>query len=113
MDAWKGTKGAPSAQVSTGIASYYSPWAAGQYNAGVTDSGALVANAQSAGMYEKYGSGKVEAGDIIVYNDGSTKVATGGKGAIGNNKKGKVTGSNDYTNSNGSYAAGVIKTSQK
>ena len=64
-------------------------------------------------MYEKYDTGKVDAGDIIVYNDGTTKVATGGKGAIGNNKKGKVTSSKDYTNNNGSYAAGVIKTSKK
>ena len=113
IEAWKGTKGAPSAQVSTGIASYYSPWAAEQYNAGVTNSGTLVNNAKSAGMYEKYDTGKVDAGDIIVYNDGTTKVATGGKGAIGNNKKGKVTSSKDYTNNNGSYAAGVIKTSKK
>lgn len=98
----------------TGISSYYSPWAAEQYNNGVVYVPTLIENAKAAGMYQRYGEGTLEPGDIIVYGDSHVVVSTGGYGYAGNStSKGKVVTAKDFTNMGGQYATGIIKTSRQ
>ncbi|MBP3723218.1 MAG: hypothetical protein J6I62_08225 [Selenomonadaceae bacterium] len=97
----------------TGISSYYSPWAAEQFNNGVVYVPTLIQNARAAGMYHRYGECTLEPGDIIVYGDSHVVVSTGGYGYAGNSSsKKKVVVGSDFTNMSGKYATGVIKTSR-
>ena len=118
INAFKGTSYAPDPAngcvwAATGISSYYSPWAAEQYNNGVVYVPTLIENAQAAGMYQRYGEGTLEPGDIIVYGDSHVVVSTGGNGYAGNStSQGKVVEGKDFTNMGGQYATGIIKTSR-
>ena len=112
ISAFKGQK-MESAQSATGIASYYSPFAAEEYNNGVYRVPSLVSDAQSAGLYERYGEGTIESGDIIVYGDSHVVVSTGGNGYVGSSSSsGKVVEGRDFTNMGGQYPTGIIKTSR-
>ena len=97
----------------TGVASYYSPWAANEYNSGVVDVPTLVSNAKANGMYEAYGGGNARPGDILVYNGNEHVVVFEGGGKyIGNSSsQGKVVEGKDFTQMGGAYVTGVIHTS--
>jgi len=118
IDAFKGASYTPDPAngcvwAATGIASYYSPWAAEEFNNGVVYVPTLIEDAKAAGMYERYGEGTLEPGDIIVYDDSHVVVATGGYGYAGNStKQRKVVTGTDFTNMSGKYATGIIKTSR-
>ena len=118
INAFEGTSYTPDPQngcvwAATGISSYYSPWAAEEFNNGVVYVPTLIADAQAAGMYERYGEGTLEPGDIIVYGDSHVVVSTGGYGYAGNStSQEKVIRASDFTNMGGQYATGIIKTSR-
>ena len=98
----------------TGISSYYSEFAAQEYNNGVVYVPTLVSDAQASGLYQRVGEGTIEAGDILVYGDMQhVVVATGGNGYAGNSSsRGKVIEDKDFTNMSGMYVTGIIKTSR-
>lgn len=76
-------------EAATEIASYYSPFAADEYNKGVVNVDTLVDDADKQGMVIPYDPDKVEKGDIIVYDTATEKqghvtVANGSGGYVGN-----------------------------
>lgn len=97
----------------TGYASYYSPWAAKEFNNGVVGVKALVTDAKNSGMYSTDFS-QLEAGDIIVYGDNDhVVVARGGSGDyVGNSSsKDEVVHGGNFYSMGGMYPVGIIKTS--
>lgn len=96
----------------TGVASYYSPWAANEFNNGVVYVPTLIADAKANGMYEPY-NGNASPGDILVYNGDEHVVVYEGDGKyIGNSSsQGKVVNGKDFTQMDGQYVTGVIHTS--
>lgn len=97
----------------TGYASYYSPWAAKEFNNGVVGVKALVTDAKNSGMYSTDFS-QLEAGDIIVYGDNDhVVVARGGSGDyVGNSSsKDEVVNGGNFYSMGGMYPVGIIKTS--
>lgn len=96
----------------TGYASYYSPWAASQFNNGVVSVPTLVQNAKNDGIYSTDFS-TLEAGDIIVYGDNDhVVVARGGESYVGNStSQDKVVNGGNLYSMGGLYPVGIIKTS--
>lgn len=119
IDAFKGKSYTPDPEngcvwAATGISSYYSEFAAQEYNNGVVYVPTLVGDAKAAGLYQRVDETTIEPGDMLVYTDERhVVVATGGSGYAGNSSsRGKVIEGKDFTNMSGMYVTGVIKSSR-
>lgn len=94
------------------IASYYSPWAAGEYKKGVVYVPTLCAHARQKCMYEEY-AGSFEMGDILVYGDEDhVVVSSGGYRYIGNSTSRRMIVEGDWRYM-GLELTGIIKTSRQ
>ncbi len=97
------------------IASYYSPWAANEYNLGVVYVPTLVNHAKNDNLYITFSENNLEPGDIIVYGDEDHVVVFEGDNEtsyIGNSSsRGYIVNGSDYHYMGGVYPTGIIKTS--
>ena len=82
----------------TGIAAYYSPWAANEHRNGVFYVPTLCAHADQAGILYDFSEDNLDVGDIIVFGDQDhVVIATGGYGYVGNSSsRGYVVEGSDY-----------------
>lgn len=115
-DAFLGTSYAPDPSngccwAATGIASYYSPWAANEHRNQVFYVPTLVQHARQDGLLEDF-DGTFERGDILVFGDDDhVVVAYGGNSYIGNSSsRGMVVIGNDF-NYMGIPLTKIVKTS--
>lgn len=103
------------AWAATGVASYYSPWAAQQHNQGTYYVPTLVENADANNMVVPYSKSSLSKGDMIVYGDNDHVVVyDGGSKYVGNSSsQGQVVNGKDYLQMGGLYPTKIIKTSQQ
>ena len=117
MDAFLGTSYEPDPSngccyAATGIASYYSEWAANEFNHGVFYVPTLVEDAISDGMYVDFSYDNLEEGDIIVFGDCEhVVISTGGNSYVGNSSsRGYILQGSDFNYMSGLEPTGIVKT---